>query len=80
VILYKTKKLLEKLYIEGEIKYRGQEYLGIIYTDKKGYVLGYDFYNTGDQDNRLQDMMEEEDLSDELTFFFQGEVIDSLRE
>jgi len=64
----------------GEIKYRGQEYLGIIYTDKKGYVLGYDFYNTGDQDNRLQDMMEEEDLSDELTFFFQGEVIDNLRE
>lgn len=63
----------------GEIQFDGQEYLGVIITDKRGFLLGYDFYNVSDElsDYRFQD--EVEGLEHEVGVFFQDEVIPELR-
>lgn len=63
----------------GKIKYQGKEYIGVIATDKNGYLVDYDFYDpldiTGD---RLQYIIG--DKMYELDTFFQDEVISSLKD
>ena len=63
----------------GEIQFGGEEYLGSIITDKRGYLIGYDFYNVSDEvnDYRLQDVIE--GMERELEVFFQDEVIPNLK-
>lgn len=62
----------------GEIKFNGKEYFGVIITDKRGYVIGYDFYNVDEEDDyRLQDVTE--GLEHEITEFFQEDVVPYLK-
>jgi hypothetical protein len=64
----------------GEITFNGDEFLGVIVTDKRGYLLGYDFYSTlSDEDIRLQDVLSQEGSDAEVQLFFQEEVINTLR-
>jgi hypothetical protein len=64
----------------GEITFNGDEFLGVIVTDKRGYLLGYDFYSTlNDEDIRLQDVLSQEGSDAEVQLFFQEEVINTLR-
>jgi hypothetical protein len=63
----------------GEIKYMGDEFLGVISTDKRGYLTDYDFYSVFDEEVRLQDILKENGLEPEITNFFQEEIINSLR-
>lgn len=64
----------------GEITFNGDEFLGVIVTDKRGYLLGYDFYSTlSDEDIRLQDVLSQESSDAEVQLFFQEEVINTLR-
>jgi len=43
----------------GEIKFNGDEYLGIIISDERGHLVDYDFYSVlTDDDVRLQDNLE----------------------
>ena len=63
----------------GEITFKGDEFLGVIITDKKGYLTDYDFYSVFDDDIRLQDVLKQEDSDKEIENFFQEEVIPSLR-
>ena len=61
----------------GEIKFDGDEYLGVIVTDPRGYLTEYDFYSvTSNGDVRLQNIIE--GLEHELTIFFDDEVIPQL--
>lgn len=63
----------------GQIEFEGEEYLGSIITDKRGYLIGYDFYNVSDEinDYRLQDVIE--GLEHEIEVFFQEDVIPNLK-
>jgi hypothetical protein len=64
----------------GEITFMGDEFLGVIVTDKRGYLVNYDFYSVlSDEDIRLQDILKKEDSDAEIQNFFQEEVIPSLR-
>ena len=64
----------------GEITFNGDEFLGVIATDKRGYLIDYDFYNTlSDEDVRLQDILTKEDSEAEIENFFQEEIIDTLK-
>jgi hypothetical protein len=64
----------------GEITYMGDEFLGVIVTDPRGYLIDYDFYSVlSDEDIRLQDILKENGLEPEITNFFQEEIINSLR-
>lgn len=64
----------------GEITFNGDEFLGVIATDKRGYLIDYDFYNTLiDEDIRLQDILKNEDSDAEIENFFQEEIIDTLK-
>lgn len=63
----------------GEITFNGDEFLGVIVTDKRGYLLGYDFYSVFDENVRLKDVLEEMDLDAEITNFFSEEIIPNLR-
>lgn len=38
----------------GEILFEDDEFLGVITTDKRGYITGYDFYSVLDENVRLQ--------------------------
>jgi hypothetical protein len=61
----------------GEIKFDGEEYLGVISTDKNGYLTDYDFFNVSSNDDvRLQDVIE--GLDYEFTVFLSDEVIPML--
>jgi hypothetical protein len=57
----------------------GDEFLGVISTDKRGYLTDYDFYSVFDEEVRLQDILKENGLEPEITNFFQEEIINSLR-
>jgi hypothetical protein len=64
----------------GEVTFMGDEFLGVIVTDKRGYLVDYDFYNTlSDEDIRLQDVLKKEDSDLEIQNFFQEEVIPTLK-
>lgn len=64
----------------GEITFNGDEFLGVIVTDERGYLLDYDFYSTlSDDDVRLQNILKDEDSDAEIQNFFQEEVIPSLK-
>jgi hypothetical protein len=69
----------EEINYFGEIKYMGDEFLGVISTDKRGYLTDYDFYSVFDEEVRLQDILKENGLEPEITNFFQEEIINSLR-
>ncbi len=65
----------------GEITFMGDEFLGVIVTDKRGYLIDYDFYSTlNNEDVRLQDILKSEDSEAEIQNFFQEEVINRLRQ
>jgi hypothetical protein len=65
----------------GEITFMGDEFLGVIATDKRGYLIDYDFYSVlSDEDIRLQDVLKNEDSEAEIQNFFQEEVINRLRQ
>jgi hypothetical protein len=65
----------------GEITFMGDEFLGVIVTDKRGYLIDYDFYSVlSDDDVRLKDVLKSEDSEAEIQNFFQEEVINRLRQ
>ena len=65
----------------GEITFMGDEFLGVIVTDKRGYLIDYDFYSTlNNEDVRLQDILKSEDSEAEIQNFFQEEVINRLKQ
>jgi len=63
----------------GEIQFDGEEYLGSIITDKRGYLIDFDFYNVSDEinDYSFQDVIK--GMENEVEFFFQEKVINNLR-
>lgn len=64
----------------GEITFNGDEFLGVIITDKRGYLLDYDFYSVlSDEEVRLQHILKSEDSDAEIQNFFQEQVINTLR-
>jgi hypothetical protein len=64
----------------GEITFNGDEFLGVIVTDKRGFLTDYDFYSTlSDDEVRLQDIIEKENSDHEIENFFQEDVINILR-
>jgi hypothetical protein len=63
----------------GEIKYMGDEFLGEIATDKRGYIIDYDFYSVFDENVRLQDLLRDNGNESEIMNFFAEEVIPELR-
>ena len=63
----------------GEITFEDDEFLGVITTDKRGYITGYDFYSVLDEETRLQDILEDMQIEDEVMNFFAEEVIPTLR-
>ena len=63
----------------GEIQFEGEEYLGVIITDKRGFLTGYDFYNVSDELNDYSFNDETKGLEHEIGVFFQDEVIPELR-
>ena len=63
----------------GEIKFEDDEFLGVITTDKRGFVIDYDFYSVLEDDVRLQDILKDLQIEDEVMNFFAEEVIPSLR-
>jgi hypothetical protein len=65
----------------GEITYMGDEFLGVIVTDKRGFIIDYDFYSVlSDEDVRLQDVLKEYGNEAEIMNFFAEEVIPKLRQ
>jgi hypothetical protein len=63
----------------GEIRFDGDEFLGVIATDSRGYLSEYDFYSVFDENIRLQDVLKEQGVDAEIQHFFQEEVINSLK-
>jgi hypothetical protein len=63
----------------GEVKFEDDEFLGVITTDKRGFVIDYDFYSVLEDDVRLQDILKDLQIEDEVMNFFSEEVIPSLR-
>lgn len=63
----------------GEIIFEDDEFLGVITTDKRGYITGYDFYSVLDEETRLQDILKDMQIEDEVMNFFAEEVIPILR-
>jgi len=65
----------------GEITFNGDEFLGVIVTDKRGFLIDYDFYSVlSDDDIRLKNILEDENSDSEVENFFQEEVIKTLRQ
>ena len=67
----------------GEIQFNGDEYLGIISTDKRGYLTGVDFYSTlSDDDVRLQKVLK--DMNPKIYYEFEhwldSEVIPQIQD
>ena len=69
----------DKVEYFGEIRFHGDEFLGVIATDSRGYLTEYDFYSVFDENIRLQDILKEQGIDDETQNFFQEEVINSLK-
>ena len=63
----------------GEITFNGDEFLGVISTDKRGYLTDYDFYSVFDESIRLQDVLNEYGIEAEVMNFFAEEIIPNLR-
>jgi hypothetical protein len=63
----------------GEITFNGDEFLGVISTDKRGYLTDYDFYSVFDENVRLQDVLNEYGIAAEVMNFFAEEIIPNLR-
>jgi hypothetical protein len=63
----------------GEVKFEDNEFLGVITTDKRGYITDYDFYSVLDEETRLQDILKDMQIEDEVMNFFAEEVIPVLR-
>jgi hypothetical protein len=63
----------------GEIKFEDDEFLGVITTDKRGYIIDYDFYSVLEEDVRLQDILKDMQIEDEVINFFYEEIIPVLR-
>jgi hypothetical protein len=63
----------------GEITFEDDEFLGVISTDKRGYITGYDFYSVLDESVRLQDKLRDMQIEDEVMNFFAEEIIPTLR-
>jgi restriction endonuclease S subunit len=62
----------------GGVEFDGDEYLGVVISDERGHLVGYDFYSVlSDEDVRLQDKLE--GLEHEVSLFFSDEVIPSLK-
>jgi hypothetical protein len=62
----------------GEIKFGGKEYFGSFATDKRGYLIDYDFYNVDDEeDYGLKEVAE--GLEYELESFFSENVVPQLK-
>ena len=65
----------------GEIRFYGDEYLGVIATDKRGYLLVFDFYSTlSDEDVRLQNVLKEMGGYYEFEHWLDSEVIPSIKD
>ena len=69
----------DKVEYFGEIRFDGDEFLGVIATDSRGYLTEYDFYSVFDENIRLQDILKEQGIDDETQNFFQEEIINSLK-
>jgi hypothetical protein len=63
----------------GEVKFEDDEFLGVITTDKRGYIIDYDFYSVLEDDVRLQDILKDMQIEDEVINFFSEEIIPVLR-
>ncbi len=67
----------------GEIQFNGDEYFGVIATDKRGYLIDVDFYSVlSDDDIRIQNVMK--DMNSSIYYEFEhwldSEVIPSLQD
>ena len=61
----------------GEVFYKGNEYIGGIFTDKNGFLVDYDFYDSLELEGERLQYIIKKDMS-KLDNFFQNEVIPSL--
>lgn len=80
---YSEMKEIENGEIEyyGEIQFYGDEYLGVIATDKRGYLLEFDFYSTlSDENVRLQNVLKEMGGYYEFEHWLDSEVIPSIQD
>ena len=65
----------------GEIQFYGDEFLGILATDKRGYLIGVDFYSTlSDDDVRLQTVLKEMGLYYEFEHWLDSKVIPKIKD
>jgi hypothetical protein len=61
----------------GGLEFDGDEYFGVIISDERGHLVGYDFYSVlSDEDVRLQDNIE--GLEHEVSLFFSENVLPEL--
>lgn len=61
----------------GGLKFDDDEYFGVIISDERGHLVGYDFYSVlSDEDVRLQDNIE--GLEHEVSLFFSENVLPEL--
>jgi hypothetical protein len=61
----------------GGLKFDDDEYFGVIISDERGHLVGYDFYSVlSDEDVRLQDNIE--GLEHEISLFFSEKVLPEL--
>lgn len=80
---YSEMKEIENGEIEyyGEVQFYGDEYLGVIATDKRGYLLEFDFYSTlSDEDVRLQNVLKEMGGYYEFEHWLDSEVIPTIQD
>ena len=81
--IYSEMKEIENGEIEyyGEVQFYGDEYLGVIATDKRGYLLEFDFYSTlSDENVRLQNVLKEMGGYYEFEHWLDSEVIPSIQD
>jgi len=58
----------------GGLKFDDDEYFGVVISDERGHLVGYDFYSVlSDEDVRLQDNIE--GLEHEISLFFSEKVL-----
>lgn len=82
---YSEEKINEDGEIEyyGEIQFNGDEFLGVIATDKRGYLIDFDFYSVlSDDDIRLQNVLR--DMNPSIYYEFEhwldSEVIPQIKD
>jgi hypothetical protein len=65
----------------GEITFYGDEFLGVIATDKRGYLLEFDFYSVlSDDEIRLQNVLKEMGLYFEFEHWLDSKVIPQIQD